>query len=220
VSKNEGRTILLVSHSMTTVQSLATRSMFLLKGETKGIEDVYSGVQKYLYGGIHDSLSYFKPAVPNAKADAYIVEAQLLNEEREQIINFLSHESITIEVTWINKGGGNVTPNFMLVNGQGVTVMVASDAPSDFYGSKKKLPGTYVSTFCIPGNFLNANDYFVHLALDNHSPQICYDVHLDSFRFTVTDPMDEKCIARGGFKTVREDAVLWPALATSFLKLD
>jgi lipopolysaccharide transport system ATP-binding protein len=220
VSKNEGRTVLLVSHSMTTVQSLATKTIFLSKGQTIGVEPVHSGVQKYLYGGVHDNVALFKPALLNSKSEAYITEARLLNREGEPIQNFLSYEPIILEVTWVNNTGVAVVPNFMMVNQQGITAMVASDAPIDFYGTNKKAIGTYISTFTIPANLLNANDYFIHLALDNHSPKVCYDAHMDCFRFTITDPMDEKSIARGAFKTVREDAVMWPALECNFKKID
>jgi lipopolysaccharide transport system ATP-binding protein len=220
VSRNEGRTILLVSHSMTTVQSLATKIIFLANGMTSGVEEVYSGVQKYLYGEVHSNFSQFRPAIINVDADAYILEAALLNKEKELVQGFFTYEPIAIRMTWVNKSGVNVVPNFMLVNQQGVAVMIASDAPIDFYGEKKKALGTYVSTFVIPGNLLNANDYFVHLALDNHSPKVCYDAYQDCFRFSITDPMDENCIARGAFKTVREDAILWPALECYYEKVD
>ncbi len=37
--------------------------------------------------------------------------------------------------------------------------------------------------------------------------------------FTVRDSIDEKCIARGMFTSVRDDAVLWAALECSFKKI-
>jgi len=217
VSKNEGRTVLLVSHSMTTVQSLSTKAIFLDNGKSIGCEGVYTSVQKYLYGQSGNSYSFFKPKLINKKSEAYIVEANLLDKAGQLSQNYFTYEPITIQVKWCNTKFMTVIPNIMVVNNQGVTVMVATDAPIDFDGSKKAFPGTYLSTFVIPANLLNGNDYFVHLALDNHSPNICYDSYLDCFKFSVIDPMDEKCIARGAIKTVREDAVLWPALECSFM---
>ncbi len=219
VSKNQGRTVLLVSHSMTTVQSIATKVLFLSYGKTDGVEDVYSGVQKYLYGSVSQSVSVFRPSLLNVTSAAYVKEARLLNNKEELVQNFYTYEPIIVEIIWVTKGEVSVIPNFMLINQFGTTALIASDAPVDFYGDKKKEAGTYISRFIIPANLLNASDYFMHIALDNHSPRICYDGHTDCFRFTITDPMDENCIARGALKTVREDAVLWPALDCSFKKI-
>jgi lipopolysaccharide transport system ATP-binding protein len=219
VSKNEGRTVLLVSHSMTTIQSLANKTVFLNKGRTDGIEEVYSGVQKYLYGSSNESPAFFRPNVVNKHSEAYIVEASLLNSKKELAQSFNTYEPVVLEVVWEKTKDVNVVPNFMLVNQNGATVMIATDAPIDFYGDKKAGAGIYRSRFVIPANLLNANDYFLHLALDNHSPKVCYDHHMDCFRFSVIDPMDENCISRGALKSVREDAILWPALECTFEKI-
>ncbi len=218
VSKNDGRTVLLVSHSMTTVQALANHVIFLSKGKSEGMESVHSGVQKYLYGGAHGSEASFRPNVLNEKSDAYILSARLLNKKNELSQSFFVYEPIRIELEWMNKAGVTVMPNFMMVSQQGITVMVATDGPVDFDGSKKSSKGVYLSVFEIPENLLNAGDFYIHIALDNHSPRICYEYHNDVFRFTVIDPMDEFCIARGAIKSVREDAVLWPALKMQFFQ--
>jgi hypothetical protein len=97
--------------------------------------------------------------------------------------------------------------------------MVALDTPVDWAGDLKKEKGEYISLAKIPSNLLNANDYFIHLALDCGSPRLCYDVVLDALSFKIWDPMDENCLGRGNFSSVREDAILFPALEWEYKKL-
>jgi len=208
----EGRTIILVSHNMTTVQALANKAIFLDRGYTEGISAVPEAVQKYLYGEKLQSTGYFKPGNNGSKKDAHILEAKISDESGEITSRIRTYDPIFIEIKWVNNSGVPVNPNFMLVNQQGVTVLLALDVPVDWSGEKKKEPGVYVSRARIPPNLLNANDYAVNIALDCSSPRICYEAHLDALRFTVWDPMDERCTARGPYTSARDDAVLWAAL--------
>ena len=211
----EGTTVLLVSHSMTTVQALANKAIFLNRGITCGITTVNEAVGKYLYNGEFGNSGYFM-AQGNTNKDAYIVDARLINQNNEVADRFPVYESFTLEITWVNLKCVKVNPNFMLVNQNGINVMISSDTPLDWSGDKKKAAGKYTSKVVIPPNLLNANDYYVHISLDCSSPRICYDNHLDALRFSLFDPMNEKCLARGNFTHVREDVVLWPALEWSY----
>ncbi|MGI0484482.1 ABC transporter ATP-binding protein [Pantanalinema rosaneae CENA516] len=217
---DDGRTVLLVSHQMTTIKALATKAIFLERGYTEGISDVNCAVEKYLFSSSNHQGGTFITHQPRSHKDAYITEVNLFNGLNEIQTNFLTYEAIFIEIVWVNCAGVAVMPNFMLVNSQGITVMIASDAPSDFDGSQKKRPGRYISRFKIPANLLNSNHYVLHVALDCGSPRICYDYHLNVIHFSVTDPMDEHCIARGAMTSVREDAALWPALECSWKRID
>jgi lipopolysaccharide transport system ATP-binding protein len=217
---DDGRTVLLVSHQMTTIKALASKAIYLEKGYTEGISDVNSAVEKYLFSSSNHQGATFIARQSSSSKDAYITEVGLFNRLNKSQTNFLTYEAFFIEIQWVNRDGVSVMPNFMLVNSQGVTVMVATDAPADFDGSQKKRPGRYVSRFKIPANLLNANHYLLHVALDCSSPRICYDQHQNVIQFSVTDPMDEHCIARGAMTSVREDAVLWPALECSWEHVD
>ena len=72
--------------------------------------------------------------------------------------------------------------------------------------------GVYKSVFEIPENLLNGGEYFLHVALDNSSPRVCYDAHLNAISFSVWDPMNEESIARGKYSNIWEDVMLLPAL--------
>ncbi len=226
VSTNDGRTVLFVSHSMTSVQALCNNAIFLDNGQTEGRISTNIAVEYYLYGkGIHENSGVYITNEKNVLSDykniVSILEVQLLNRNDQTTGFFKTTEPIKVRIIWKNIAGVSCSPNFQLkVSGSGIVALIATDSPADWSGDKKKDKGVYYSDFMIPANWLNANDYFVSVALDSHSPRVCYEVHLDIMKLSITDPMDENSVARGMFTSVREEVVLWPALECSFKKID
>ena len=219
VSRNQGRTVLFVSHSMTSIKALCSKAIVMRNGTTSGIVSVQEAVNQYM-GGDFKIKGLFKNELIQPNSPVQVLEARIYNQKGESSEFFLTYHDLFLEMTWKNNTGVNAIPNFMLVNRQGVCVMIASDAPVDWDGSKKRKKGLYRSKFKIPKNLLNANEYAIHLAIDSASPRLCYESHTDALNFSIVDPMDEHCIARGELKSVREDAVLYAALECSFEKID
>jgi lipopolysaccharide transport system ATP-binding protein len=208
----EGRTVLLVSHNMTTIQALAGKAIYLDSGFTQGVITVSDAVRQYIYGNEQSVLSCFRAVNPSSsRKNADIVEARVINKKGDTVQEVETCEPLLIEIKLINRSGVPVNPNFVLVNHSGVAVMSAIDTPIDWTGSKKSEPGAYTSRAKIPPHLLSADDYFVHLALDSSTPRVCHDVHPNALRFTLIDPIDERCIARGDYKTPF-NTVLLPAL--------
>lgn len=224
VSENDGRTVLFVSHSMTSVQSLCTRGIYLEKGSTQGVESIYSAVEKYLYGdNVKQMVAEYDGSNPTYNSDmknyVKVNKVKVLNKDQVATNRFKTTEPITIQIDWENLKGVACSPNFQLRTAGGINVLIATDSSVDWSGSKKNGKGVYRSEFKIPAHLLNANDYYLSLALDSHSPRLCYEYHIDVIKISVWDPMDETSLARGMFTSVREDVVLWPALECSFEKI-
>lgn len=225
VSVNDGRTVLFVSHSMTSILTLCNNAIFLDNGCTNGITSVNDAVATYLYGkdtdesnGVYKANA--KNIVSNERGQVTLIEASVVNAAQKNAGSFKTTEPITLKIIWENKTGVACSPNFQLKTGtNNVIALIASDSPVDWTGKLKNEIGVYESTFVIPANWLNANDYFISIALDSHSPRLCYESHVDVLKITLIDPMDETSIARGMFTSVREDAVLWPALECNFRKI-
>jgi lipopolysaccharide transport system ATP-binding protein len=217
----KGRTVLIVSHDMDTIQSLADGVVLLDGGKTTGLKTIDKAIQQYMYKSEQKSPGYFKaPAQDGSVSEAYILEAKVLNERNVIQTKFHTFEPIFIEITWKNKKGVPVNPNFMLVNQIGMRVMIAADVPIDWDGTKKKKIGTYISRVKIPPNMLNSNEYFIHLSLDRSRPyKKNYHNCPDALTFTVRDSMDERNIARGAFMHVRKDVALWMALDWEWKKI-
>jgi lipopolysaccharide transport system ATP-binding protein len=211
-----GRTILFVSHNLASLQVICKKGILLNKGISSGIFPIEEVVREYIHGTDGSSPSIFIAQNPLTSKDAFITGAVLKDKKSEVCKRFKVYEDIIIEINWTNSASVRANANFMLVNGNSQTVMVALDTTSDWNGDKKSKKGKYISRFRIPKNLLNVGEYMVNIALDCSSPAMCYDFYISALTFTVWDPMDENSIARGGFSIIREDAVLMPALETEF----
>jgi lipopolysaccharide transport system ATP-binding protein len=223
VSKGDGRTVLFVSHSMTSIQALCTKALYMDKGKATGIEPTHIAVSKYLYGteSVESTSEYVCDTRKSRSSGAFIHKIQILNEDGKLQNRFKTTEPIMIRMIWENAEGVACTPNIQLkVEQGGVTALIATDSNIDWSGAKKKVKGVYSSDFTIPAHWLNGNDYFLSVALDSHSPRINFENHVDVIRISIWDPMDETSLARGMFTSVREDAVLWPVLKCSFSKIE
>src|SRR6218665_2994530 len=121
VSKS-GRTVILVSHSMNAVQSLADKAVYLKGGQTEGIIPVQTAIQTYFFGNELDNAGYEKfDTAPDGK-DAVITEAKILNSKFE-VSNLLETcEDIYIEIGWTNITGKPITVSFEMERHDGIKV--------------------------------------------------------------------------------------------------
>jgi hypothetical protein len=97
----------------------------------------------------------------------------------------------------------------------GVNALLASDVPIDTDGTKKESAGSYMSRVKIPANFINAGEFVLDVMLWSSKPQRRLDIEQDVLGFSIWDPMDERCLARGNFNTPVY-SVFYPALQWSF----
>ncbi len=225
ISKGHGRVVLFVSHSMTSIQALCSKGIYLEKGLSNGIQPVADVVSRYLYGASGASTESEYDGSngidnPEARGQVRITKVVLKNSSGKMTSRFRTTEPVSIEIYWENLRGVSCTPNIQLkLATSQVTALIASDSKIDWTGEQKKQAGLYVSTFIIPPHLLNTNDFMLSVALDSHSPRVNYEYHLDILKISVWDPMDETSIARGMFTSVREDAVLWAALECSYNRI-
>jgi lipopolysaccharide transport system ATP-binding protein len=221
VSNSEGRTVLFVSHTMTSIQALCSNAIFLSEGFTHGVEMVNVAVAKYLFGIDGQGVGgQYSPKIQEPMPAAYIQKIQVISASGKLQDRFKTSEPFVIVLFWENVAGVPCTPNIQMkvLNGD-VTALIASDSNIDWTGERKKEKGVYKSEFTIPRNWLNANEYFLSVALDSHSPRVNFQSCIDIIRISIWDPMDENSLARGMFVSVREDAVFWPALECGFTKI-
>ncbi|MBS1486264.1 MAG: ATP-binding cassette domain-containing protein [Bacteroidetes bacterium] len=210
VSKS-GRTILFVSHNMAAIQSLCAKGLFIDKGKTNGIVSINEAVKKYLYEGVNQSgHEIFCPK--EEKLEAILLEAKLLNYKRELSTIHETCEDIFVELTWQNYAGIPVNVSIELHSYTGTELFNALDTPNDFDGKKKQTPGLYKSTARIPKNLLKAGEYFFRFGLYSPAPTRLIDLQRDKLSFSLIDPMDERCLARGVYSYQFNNTILLPAL--------
>ena len=208
-----GRTILFVSHSMTAIQSLCTKSVYLENGSSTGIQSVQEGISNYLFGTIHSkSGSEIFDTKGNENKAAILLEAKILNTKNETTNQLLTCEDFYIELKWENKNGIKVTPSIELINFEGIKLFWSGDTMIDRDGSAKAEKGIYSSRVKIPAHFLKGGEYSFILGLYTQNPYTFHHIILNTLHCSITDPMDERCLARGEMSTQFEKFIILPAL--------
>ncbi len=222
VTKNEGRTVLFVSHNMGTIRSFCSKGIYLENGKTEGIEQVEHAISKYI--GFEQnkvtSIPQNKWKIEELKSkEAKILHVETLSKLKETQQSFRVDEDIILKVTyWVNTKQP-VLVNFLLVNEWGLKVMIGTDAVSDFYSTKKSETGIYQTEFIIPSYLLNNTGYFIHVALDSPVHQTCYDVQMNAVFFQVDDPLNNISLHRGIITKNFSDIAIWPRLHSETIKI-
>ena len=219
VAQREGRTVLLVSHNMATVRSLADRAVFLDRGVSSGVLPVEDAVARYSNRSIASREAVFRKDHMKTDGEAVIHRVRVLNQNGEESTRIPTCEGFSIEIKWENRVGCNVNPHVRFVRHDGVKALVASDVPLDLDGSQKREKGIYLSRAGVPANTLNAGEFTLDVELWCAAPQRRLEAELALLTFVIWDPMDDRCLSRGKF-AYPVYAVVFPALKWEWEKVD
>lgn len=162
VSKNEGRTILFVSHNMRVIKDICNLCMFLKKGEIHSMGLTHNIITDYVEGGINeDQLSRIQFKLDDKK-DSQVVNASLIKKNGEVVDSLLeSQEEVFIKVKYqVNKKIHRWHLTFILSNNADEIVFVADR--TDFHKNYMEAEvGTYEFLLQIPVHLLLPGRYFV-----------------------------------------------------------
>ncbi len=220
VTKNEGRTVLFVSHNMGVIKQLCRNAILLEKGNTKGIENVETAISAYFSNNLSANKKIDRILDQEAleKYEAKILEVELVDKNLLcHKTSFYKHEEVVIRVRYWSNTQHPIMVNFLLFNEEGIKVMIGTDASSDFYSSQKKMKGIYQTDFIVPPNFLNNNNYFIHVAIDSPVHHACYDVIMNAAMFSINEDNSKDYAHRGLLTKNYPDVATWP-LINSYTK--
>ena len=168
VSQNQGRTVLFVSHNMTAINALCSKSILLKKGSISKIGTTQEVVSYYLStDNLITSSMHWTPE--NAPGDEYakLFSIRLINENYEEIKSSDISQKIGIEFVFeIIKKGTPKLPNLHLHTIRGECVFVCAEKEITIL----KESGKFKSISWIPANLLNVDTYTIGVALSTMSP--------------------------------------------------
>jgi lipopolysaccharide transport system ATP-binding protein len=187
VSKNEGRTILFVSHNMAAIRSLCNDGIFLINGELKTkdrIENCIIQYEKKL--NINFQSKWINDEINNQ--EVYLESITVLNNDNNQTTNFLNSETITVRFTLIiNENVNNLKVGFDLIS-KGNVVFRTQQIDSTVFDKFNK--GELIIFECkIPEWYLNVGEYFIRPLISIHmvkplskvgDPILSFNVSIDS----------------------------------------
>jgi len=97
VSKNEGRTILFVSHNMGVIAQLCRSAVVMQKGQVSFAGTVSQAVERYIQQNNNDALEYVA-SESSAKKNIFIRNASVVNRKGESVENILVEENVYIKL--------------------------------------------------------------------------------------------------------------------------
>jgi homopolymeric O-antigen transport system ATP-binding protein len=187
---SDGRTVVFVSHNMSTVTSLCSQCLLLDKGELRAFDDSRTIAELYFSGerqGSGSVLSFSTDAAKPGDDVARLCGARLVNSDFEAIDDIGRGDRIGVEMTFeVLRGGYRLMPNFHVFL-QDQYAFVSSPAQDEVLA-----PGIYRSTMWIPQNFLNDGLYVVGTALTSLDPTVVHFYEQEALRFHVRPDVDRE----------------------------
>jgi len=167
---SSGRTILYVSHSLSSVSTLCSRAMLLVNGQKVMDGTAAAVVETYL--------TRTTDGVPMAKFDSpqsapgtdrlRLRSVRILNEAGEVSGSFGMDDSIYVEITyWLRRPGLETNVGCQVLNSQGVLAFASNDFHDSEWVDSPKDAGCYRSICKIPGMFLNRGAYFLTIVVSH-----------------------------------------------------
>jgi lipopolysaccharide transport system ATP-binding protein len=154
----QGHTVLLVSHSMSTVNRLCEKSMWLDQGQikvfgpTKEAVDSYMSIQKTLTG------EYVREDNPSSQ-HVTVTGARLRRSDGEISSLLDATSGFSVEIDYEVHKETHAWVGFLVSTTEWLDVLSATDGDIDAYAVALRGPGRYTSTCVVPGNLFNAGRY-------------------------------------------------------------
>lgn len=193
VSRNDGRTILFVSHNMAAVSNLCTSGLFMRNGTLQSSGPIDQIIEEYISYGKSNAGQVFEADIQYTKkcSQAYFNSISVLSKG-EVTSSVDIKEDIVVELEYtVTEDEAQVYPSVHLLDNMGTIILATFNGKSanvitdDYFGKPLK-KGKYISKVVIPGNFLNEKTYIVNAFL---VPSDANDLAIveEALSFSVTD---------------------------------
>jgi lipopolysaccharide transport system ATP-binding protein len=173
-----GRTVILVSHQMSMINSLCSRGIVMHNGAIRYDGDVTEAVLKYQRSDHAESNAscLFDPSAQGLRIGddrATLVRAACLNHHGENSLSFDLEEDIEIRMQYtVHQSLANLAyPNFHIFDERGEYVCCVAPNREQLQ-SFLNAPGSFESRCIVPGNLLNAGSYTIGIAVTCMDPGV------------------------------------------------
>jgi len=162
VSKNQGRTVLFVSHNMGVISQLCKSAIVLHKGEMDYLGDVGKAIEYYIGRNSQRASSY--SIDQESKKDIYFKEVSIANAEGIEVDNFMFNEHIFIRICiGVNVFNPSASLSITLQNIAGEFLSTFVEPLISRYNST--LRGGITMTIQLPKGVIAPNNYALRFAL-------------------------------------------------------
>ena len=167
VSKNDGRTVIFVSHSMPTISSLCNRAILLDGGKIAIDGETSAAILSYYTSGVSSPTQINYLLNTKQPGDDYVQLNRVIvlvnGEPALQEIDIIQEIDILIEYNILREDGKLLPyPNIHVYNAAGICVFISAPVTTFSHA-----PGVYKSICSIPANFFNEGSYFIGIAVSS-----------------------------------------------------
>jgi lipopolysaccharide transport system ATP-binding protein len=213
ITKNQGRTILFVSHNMEAIQKLCNRLIILQKGNIIFDDLTEKGISFYLNSGIafqKEKIWDKKQAPGDSITKIYKIFSHTEEGVPSEEFDITKKIGITIEYE-VFEDNEIFTHGLNVFNEEGINIFNSHDTVSKIRLENRK-KGLYASTVWIPGNFLAEGTISIGVALFKTKPFVIHAQTNNSLIINIIDNVRGDS-ARGnytlGFPGIIRPLLIW-----------
>lgn len=199
--RNQGRTILFVSHSMAAVTRLCERVILLEKGQIAADGPANEVVNDYLGAAwqVTAEREWDNPEERPGTEAVRLIKVRAVAEDSTTKESLSIQEQIGIELTYeVLQPGHILTPRVDLFSEEGTHLFASHDVGPE-WRRQPRAAGRYTSTIAIPANFLSAGNLRATASVMSHHPATVTHVYVpNAIGFQVVES-DEEHTARGDY---------------------
>lgn len=191
VSKNEGRTVLFVSHSMNAINLLCKTCIFLESGSLIRYDKSSDVVNQYLSNNLkfNNNRIWENHKMPGSNIvklkSVRIVDINFISKDE-----FLINEKIGIEIIYhVLKGNHILWLGCNLHNTDGINVFDTHSVSSEYYINPHN-EGVYKAIVWIPQNFLAEGTFIISVAIFNHKEHVVHLHEKEIVLFNVVEDLN------------------------------
>jgi len=195
-----GRTVLFVSHNMQAITRLCQRTILLDEGKMIADGPSHQVVSKYLETGMGTNAERKWEDLENAPGNEIVrmLKVKVKTQDGQVSESIDIRQPFTVELEYeVLKPGHLLVASFGFSDEENVCIFVVNDRDPEWQRKPRPI-GRFVSSVCIPGNFLAEGTITVGAGICTEDPFVVHCDVPDSVAFQVIDSMDGDS-ARGDF---------------------
>jgi lipopolysaccharide transport system ATP-binding protein len=195
-----GRTVIFVSHNMSAITRLCSRTMLLENGCIAFDGPSHQALSIYLGSGARTNAAREWKEIDIAPGNEIVrLRAVRVRSQDGQVCESIDIRCpVAVEMEFeVLQPGHVLVPNYHFVNQEGVCVFVAMEQ-DDEWRRRPRPAGRFISTVWIPGNFLSEGALVVAAGITTMEPMRAHFFERDLVAFHVIDSMDGNS-ARGDY---------------------
>jgi lipopolysaccharide transport system ATP-binding protein len=185
-----GRTVLFVSHNLSSVTRLCPRALLIEEGRVKKDGPSHEVVRFYLHSDLGTTAAREWPDPSRAPGDQITrLRAIRVRSAGEIAPKIDIRNPVQIEVEWdVLQPGHRLVPNLHFHNEEGAVVFVSNDLDPEWRRRPREV-GRYLSVVEVPGNFLSEGTLIVGAAVSTMDPVLVHFYEQDAVAFEVVDSL-------------------------------